>query len=269
MPDMLSYETYFFDLDGTVFIGDVLLPGVQKTLFHLRRMNKQLRFLSNTAIRTRAECLGRLRQLGLTADINEVVTAGYVSAVYFKELDGPVRVLVSGERALRFELESEGVAVTEDPLDATHVLVGMDREFTYDKLHRAMRAVRAGACLIAANPDPCCPVEGDLLPDTWSMVKAIEAAGSVQVQEVIGKPSAYYAEKVLEWSGARSERCLMIGDRLDTDIRFGASHGMHTALVLSGVTSLDDLASFPVQPDYVWKSLDELLSTTAGTDSII
>ncbi|MNI77502.1 Ribonucleotide monophosphatase NagD [compost metagenome] len=61
----------------------------------------------------------------------------------------------------------------------------------------------------------------------------------------------------------------MIGDRLDTDIQFGASHGMHTALVLSGVTSLDDLAAYPVQPDYVWKSLDELLSTAAGTDSII
>ncbi|MBY9078164.1 HAD-IIA family hydrolase [Paenibacillus sp. HN-1] len=266
---MLSYETYFFDLDGTVFIGDALLPGVQKTLFHLRSLDKQLRFLSNTAIRTRAECRDRLEMLGLTADINEIVTAGYVSAVYFRELNGPVRVLVSGERALRFELESEGVVVTDDPLEATHVLVGMDREFTYDKLHRAMRAVRAGAALIAANPDPCCPVADDLLPDTWSMVKAIEAAGGAQVQEIIGKPSAYYAAKVLEWSGAQSERCLMIGDRLDTDILFGASHGMRTALVLSGVTSLDELAAYHIQPDYVWHSLDELLSLVAGNNTPI
>lgn len=259
LPDTLSFETYFFDLDGTIFLGDILLPGVQETLCHLRSLNKQVRFLSNTTIRTRGECRDRLLQLGLAAHEEEIVTAGFMSAAYFLESHGAVRVLVAGEKALRDELVSAGVETTDDPARATHVLVGMDREFDYGKLHRAMKAVRNGAQLIAANPDPNCPVAGDLIPDTWSMVKAIEAASMGTVGEVIGKPSAYFAAKVLEWSGTSGDRCLMIGDRLDTDIVFGVSHGMRTALVLTGVASLGDLEQFPVMPDFVWTTLDELL----------
>ncbi|MCM3703157.1 HAD-IIA family hydrolase [Paenibacillus macerans] len=265
MPDTLSFETYFFDLDGTIFLGDILLPGVQETLCHLRSLNKQVRFLSNTTIRTRRECRDRLLQLGLAAHEEEIVTAGFMSAAYFLESRGAVRVLVAGEQALRDELAAVGVEMTDDPVQASHVLVGMDREFDYGKLHRAMKAVRNGARLIAANPDPNCPVAGDLIPDTWSMVKAIEAASMGAVGEVIGKPSAYFAAKVLEWSGTSGDRCLMVGDRLDTDIVFGASHGMRTALVLTGVASLGDLEQFPVMPDYVWTTLDELLGQAERT----
>ncbi len=260
MPDKLSFETYFFDLDGTIFLDDVLLPGVQETLCHLRSLNKKVRFLSNTTIRTRRECRDRLLKLGLAAHEEEIVTAGSMSAAYFGESLEVVRVLVAGEKALREELVSVGIATTEEPAEATHVLVGMDREFNYGKLHRAMKAVRSGAHLIAANPDPNCPVTGDLIPDTWSMVKAIEAASMGTVGEIIGKPSAYFAAKVLEWSGTSGDRCLMVGDRLDTDIVFGASHGMRTALVLTGVASLGDLEQFPVMPDYIWATMDEMLA---------
>ncbi|MEK3872617.1 MULTISPECIES: extracellular solute-binding protein [unclassified Paenibacillus] len=142
MPDTLSFETYFFDLDGTIFLGDVLLPGVQETLCHLRSLNKQVRFLSNTTIRTRGECRDRLLQLGLAAHEEEIVTAGFMSAAYFMESREAVRVLVAGEQALRNELVSVGVETTDDPAQATHVLVGMDREFDYGKLHRAMKAVQ-------------------------------------------------------------------------------------------------------------------------------
>lgn len=267
LPDTLSFETYFFDLDGTIFLGDVLLPGVRETLCFLRSQEKKVRFLSNTTIRTRKECRDRLRRLGLAAYEEEIVTAGSMSAVYFGERPERVRVLVAGEQALVRELAAEGVDTTENPSEATHVLVGMDREFNYGKLHRAMKAVQGGARLIAANPDPNCPVDDDLIPDTWSMVKAIEAASLGTVEEIIGKPSAYYAAKVLDWSGTDGDRCLMVGDRLDTDILFGACHGMRTALVLTGVSTLADLDRFPVRPDYIWTTMDEMLprSQRAGT----
>lgn len=260
---MLSYQTYFFDLDGTIFLGDVLLPGVQETLCHLRSLNKKVRFISNTTIRTCRECRDRLRDLGLEAYEEEVVTAGSASAAYFKELKDAATVLVVGEQALYKELASAGVITTRDAAKATHVLVGMDREFNYEKLHLAMKAVRSGAVLIAANPDPSCPVAGDLMPDTWSMVKAIEAASTGAVTAIIGKPSAYLAAKVLEWSGTSSSDCLMVGDRLDTDILFGASHGMKTALVLTGASVLDDLKNFPIKPDYIWNTMDEMLTKTS------
>ncbi len=263
MQDVLAYETYFFDLDGTIFIGDLLLPGVRQTLQYLREHGKQVLFLSNTTIRTREECRNRLRLMGIEVRTEEVVTAASVSAVYFREMQGmnnrKPQVMVIGEQALKYEMACGGNALTDEPMEATHVLVGMDRNFDYEKLHRAMKAVRAGAYLIAANPDPNCPVVGDLLPDTWAMVKAIEAASCGTVQEIIGKPSAYYAEKVLEQSGTRRENCLMVGDRMDTDIRFGLSHGISTALVLTGVTAREDLEQYSTLPDHIWTSMSEML----------
>ncbi|MGE7225465.1 HAD-IIA family hydrolase [Paenibacillus sp. PDC88] len=258
MPDVREFDGYFFDLDGTIFLGDRLLPGVKEALAYLRERGKKIYFLSNTTVRTRKECRLRLQELGLEAHEEEVVTAAYAAAVYLRE-SGLPRVFVVGDPALFAELDEQGVAHTPDPLSATHVLVGMDRGFNYDKLHQAMKAVASGAVLIAANPDPFCPAPDDRLPDTWSMVKAIETAGCSEAPTVIGKPSAYYAAKVLEWSKLSYDRCLMVGDRLETDILFGLQNGMRTALVLTGVTSRSDMECSPIRPDYVWSTMEELL----------
>lgn len=261
MPNRFDYDGYFFDLDGTILLGDKLLPGVAEALARLRGLGKKILFLSNTTTRTRAECQLRLRRLGLEAHLDEIVTAAYTSAIYLREqraTQSEPLVLIVGEPAMASELDGQGVRHTADPLAATHVLVGMDMHFDYDTLHRAMKAVRNGAALIAANPDPYCPIAGDVIPDTWAMVKAIEAASCVKPAAVIGKPSPYYAAKALEWSGLAGDRCLMVGDRLETDIRFGAYNGLHTALVLTGVASEGDIAQSPVKPDYVWRSLEQL-----------
>ncbi|MBP1991028.1 HAD-IIA family hydrolase [Paenibacillus eucommiae] len=267
MPDVLNFDGYFFDLDGTILLGDSLLPGVPETLAALRNQRKKILFLSNTTTRTRKECQTRLQKLGLESHLEEIVTAAYAAAVYLREgkLEGKpnvrdTRVFVIGEPAMLSELEEQGVEHTEDPLEATHVLVGMDMHFNYSKLHQAMKAVRNGAAMIAANPDPYCPVDGDLIPDTWAMVKAIEATSGKKPLAVIGKPSKYYGAKALESGGLPSDRCLMVGDRLETDILFGSVNGFSTALVLTGVTSEEDIGQSPVQPDFVWTSMEELLS---------
>jgi phosphoglycolate/pyridoxal phosphate phosphatase family enzyme len=256
----MDFDGYFFDLDGTILLGDRLLPGVSETLSLLRKRGKRIMFLSNTTTRTRTECQLRLEKLGLEAYMDEVVTAAYAAAVYLRDGDVEPCVFVVGEPAIGDELDGQGVQRTLDPMEATHVLVGMDMHFDYRKLHQALKAVRNGAALIAANPDPNCPIENDVIPDTWSMVKAIEAASCMEISAVIGKPSVYYAVKVLEWSGLKADRCLMVGDRLETDILFGHNHGLRTALVLTGVTSMKDMELFPVQPDYVWSSMHEFVS---------
>ncbi|MFB9753354.1 HAD-IIA family hydrolase [Paenibacillus hodogayensis] len=256
---MVDYEGYFFDLDGTVFIGERLLPGVLDTIALLREKGKKVLFLSNTTIRTRRECQERLKKLGLDAELDEIVTAAFAAAVYMREQSPQPSVLVVGEPALASELNEQGVRMTSRPEEATHVLVGMDMQFDYGTLHTAMKAVRGGAELIAANPDPNCPVVGDVIPDTWSMVKAIEAASCVEPTAIVGKPSGYYAAKVLEWSGLRGDRCLMIGDRLETDILFGSDNGLYTALVLTGVTSARDAELSPIRPDYVWHTLEQFM----------
>ena len=259
MPDVNEFDGYFFDLDGTILLGEQLLPGVPETLGALRAAGKQVLFLTNTTTRTRAECSLRLQRLGLAAEVGEIMTAAYASALYLRDQGRRTTVFVVGESALTKELEAQQIRVTADPLKATHVLVGMDMHFHYDKLHQAMKAVRNGAELIATNPDPFCPIDGDEIPDTWPLVKAIEAASCTASVVILGKPSSHYGAMVLERSGLSAERCLMVGDRLETDIMFGVTNGMRTALVLTGVTDKAQLRQFQVQPDYVWDALSDLL----------
>jgi phosphoglycolate/pyridoxal phosphate phosphatase family enzyme len=258
LQEVLDFDAYFFDLDGTVLLGDQLLPGVPEAFTLLRGHGKIIRFLTNTTVRTRSECSARLRRMGLEAWDEEVVTAAYAASVYMAEQEQTAVVLAIGEPAMKAELMECGVRMTGDWREATHVLVGMDMQFDYAKLSAAVRAVRRGAVLIAANPDPNCPVEQDVLPDTWALVRAIETASGREAAAVIGKPSFYFGSKVLEWTGLRPENCLMVGDRLETDIRFGMHFGMGTALVLTGSSTLEELAHFPKRPDYVWDSLREL-----------
>ncbi|WP_058301598.1 HAD-IIA family hydrolase [Gorillibacterium timonense] len=253
-----DFDAYFFDLDGTIYLEDRLLPGVERTLAHLRKEGKRVMFLTNTTTQTRRQCRERLEGLGLAAELDEIVTAAYLSAMYLQETDAASLIYAVGETALMEELEAAGIQLSWDPLAATHVLVGMDRAFDYRKLHAAMKAVRNGAVLIAANPDPFCPVQDDVLPDTWSMVRAIEAASSGQAGFVIGKPSAYYARKVFEKVGVPPHRCLMVGDRLETDILFGIQNGVSTALVLTGAASTQDVDATGIRPDYTLITLEEL-----------
>lgn len=264
MHDLLSFDAYCFDLDGTIFIGDRLLPGVQDTISVLRQKGKKVMFLTNTSVQTRQECQRRLARLELACQVDEIMTAAYVSGMYFQEHAPNAVVLTVGEEPMKEELRQFDVRITENPLEASHVLVGMDRQFTYEKLHRAAKALRNGAKLIAANPDPCCPVPNDVIPDTGALVKALEAAGEVQLEIVIGKPSAYFADKSLQQLGLPRERCLMVGDRLETDILLGLNNGMKTALVLTGIASREDIDSMQIYPDYVISTLDEMTSRTQG-----
>ncbi|WP_408892095.1 HAD-IIA family hydrolase [Paenibacillus taichungensis] len=259
MEDVYAYDAYCFDLDGTIYIGQMRLPGVNSFINSLRSKGKRLLFLTNTPVHTKEDCYQRLLSLGISCQPDEILTAGYLSGMYFAEHAPDAKVLVVGEEALRRELRALGIAMTEDPYQSTHVLVGMDRGFNYDKLHLAAKAVRHGAALLATNPDNCCPVQGDIIPDTGAILSSIEAASQRKASVVIGKPSRYYAEKALQLLDVDRSRCLMIGDRLETDILFGQQNGMKTALVLTGISSKEDIGKTDIVPDYIWPSFNEFI----------
>ncbi len=259
MVDLTSFDAFCFDLDGTIFIGEALLPYVHDTILQLREKGKKIMFLTNTSTQTVVDCQRRLQRLGLEVAIDEIVTAPYIAGMYLQEFYPAANVFVIGEKAMQEELDRFGITRTENPLQATHLLVGLDRTFTYEKLYLGMKAAGNGAQFIVTNPDPCCPVPNDVIPDTWALAKGIEAAGGIKIDVIIGKPSAYYAQKVLQKLGIESERCLMIGDRLETDILLGLNSGMKTALVLTGVTSRDALENHTISPDYVFSTMGDLL----------
>lgn len=264
--DIASYEAYCFDLDGTVFIGDRLLPGVEETVLELRRRGKKILFLTNSAVHTRLDCRSRLASMGLLCEEEEILTALYVSGMYFARQEPEARLYLVGEAVMHRQMELCGVAVTDRPEEATHVLIGMDRAFTYEKLRLGMNAARSGAVLVAVNPDPACPVPGGYIPDTWSIVKALETAAGLKSELVMGKPSLYYAREALRKLKLAPEQCLMVGDRLETDILMGQGSGMHTALVLTGVSTRKDMEALKIQPHYVLNGLMEILSPDAIQD---
>lgn len=256
MVNIHDFDAFCFDLDGTIYVGDELLPGVKETIDRLRRTNKKILFITNSPTLTRVECQQRLQMLGIAADLEEVMTATFLAAVYFREKHPDALVYIVGEKAIEEELGHYRLGVTKDPGKATHVLVGLDRAFTYEKLNFAMNAVRNGAKLILTNPDPVCPVPGGFISDTMAIASAIEVASGRSIDHIIGKPSAFYAEKVLEKLQIQNSRCLIVGDRLETDIMLGKANDFRTCLVLTGASSREDIEKVQIFPDYVVETME-------------
>lgn len=257
-----DFEAYCFDLDGTIYVGQQLLPGVKDTISLLRKHHKKILFITNAPTHTREDCQQLLCSLGVSTELEEVITASSLSAVYFLENFPDASIYIIGEQAITEEFRHYPLKVTKDPLQATHVLVGLDRAFTYDKLNSAMTAVRNGAKLVVTNPDPACPVPGGYIADTLAIAKAIEVAAGQRIEQVIGKPSAYYIQKIEENLNISKNKCLIIGDRLETDILMGKSNGIRTCLVLTGVSSQKDIERTNIRPDLVIENLVGLFNVT-------
>ncbi|WP_339226093.1 HAD-IIA family hydrolase [Oceanobacillus sp. FSL K6-2867] len=255
-----DYDVYSFDLDGTIYVGDTLLPGVVETLDYIRSKGKKVRFITNSSSLSREECKERLEKFGLTIQLEEVVTALYLTGLYFREQHAAARVYVVGDDQVKKELHRQYVETTDDANKATHILVGHDRNFSYDKIQHAMNAIYQGAKLIVINPDPFCPVPDGYIPDTMSFAKAIEVAGGRAIDQIIGKPTPFYADRLLELSETNPDRILIVGDRLETDIMLGQAHGFATCLVLTGVASKQDTQQSIIKPDYMIESLSELFA---------
>lgn len=258
MVNIHEFDAFCFDLDGTIYVGDQLLLGVKETIDLLRKRNKKVMFITNSPTLTRIECQKRLKKFGIDANLEEVITATFVSAVYFMEKHPNALVYIVGEKAIEEEFSRFSLKTTKNPLEATHVLVGLDRSFTYEKLNYAMNAVRNGAKLVLTNPDPACPVPGGFISDTLAIASAIEVASGQRIDHIVGKPSSFYGEKVVEKLQIKRSRCLIIGDRLETDVMLGKINNFRTCLVLTGSSSKEDIEKEQIYPDYVVENLQLL-----------
>jgi len=257
-PDIL-YDAYIFDLDGTVYLGDTLLPGAGETIRRLRALSRRTLFLSNNPTRTRRAYAERLTALGLPTPVEDVVNSSSVMVDFLQRRMPGARLFVIGERSLQEELVAGGFILTGDAATVDAVIASFDRTFDYGKLQIAFDAIRAGARFFATNADRYCPVPGGGQPDAAAMIAAVEACTGATVEAVVGKPSRYMAEAILALVDAPPERCLMIGDRLETDVLLGLNNGMDAALVLTGATSQAEAVASSIAPTYVLESLADLL----------
>jgi phosphoglycolate/pyridoxal phosphate phosphatase family enzyme len=253
------FPGYVFDLDGTVYLGDALLPGARRTVETLRAMGSRVVFLSNKPLQTRADYAAKLTHLGIPTSPDEVINSSWVLVRWLEREAPGVALFVIGEPPLLAELRAAGFHLTEQAAEVEFVVASFDRAFDYRKLQIAFDAIRARARFVATNADRYCPTPTGGLPDAAAIIGAIEGCTGKSVEVVVGKPSPITARAILDRLQLPASECIIVGDRLETDILMGQEAGMATGVVLTGVTTPALLAASEIQPDYVLHRLDELL----------
>jgi len=254
----LPHRGWLFDLDGTIYLGDALIPGADAVIAALRADGRRVAFLSNKPLQTRDEYARKLTRLGIPASSDDVVNSSLVLARHLAAIDPGAAVFVIGEPPLIAELEAHGLEVRLDHR-VRWVVIAFDRTFDYAKLNTALQAVRGGARLIATNPDRTCPTEDGEIPDCAGMIAAVEAVTGHTVEIIVGKPCSIILDVALATLGVPDAECVVVGDRIETDIVMGRRRGLATVLVLSGVTRADDPRIAEIRPDAVLPSVRELV----------
>jgi NagD protein len=248
-----------FDLDGTVYLDDRLTDGARETLAWVRAIGAGVAFLTNHPLERGAVYAQKLRSLGIPVRDDEVVTSLDALTAYLLSHPPGGPVLPLTEPLVADVLREAGFEVTGDPARAAMVVVSWDRGFDYAKLLAGFRAVRAGARIVATNPDPFCPTADGGMPDCAAMLAALEASTGARAEAVVGKPSVHMAAAVLGRLGLPASSILMVGDRLLTDVGLARTAGMVSGLALTGATSMADVESAERPPDVVLARLTDLI----------
>lgn len=264
MSKNASVRGFIFDLDGTIYLGENAIAGAPQLIAELRQRGFGIVFVSNKPLQQRKVYAEKLTRLGIPTGVDNVLNSSLVMARYLlREMPGAT-IFAIGEQPLLDELAAAGLSLSEDPQEIDVVVASFDRTFDYRKLDIGFRALRRGARFFATNADRTCPVEGGELPDAAAVIGALEGCSGRQLELVVGKPSSLILDMALEQLGVPAEECLMVGDRLETDILMGHQAGMSTAVVLTGVTQRQDIAGAPAAPDYVLDSVADLLDHLPG-----
>lgn len=251
-------DGFVIDLDGTVYKGKQAIDGAVETINYLKWLDKRMVFLSNRGNISRKMCHDKLCEMGFDVKEEEILLTSTVTANYLRKHHVGCQVWVLGEQGLKDELEFADIKLAEKPESADWLVITLHETLTYRDLNQAFRAVRHGARIIATNADKTFPGdEGDSI-DVAGMIGAIVNSTGKAVDVVMGKPSRLMAEAALEALRLPPEKCMIIGDSLESDIKLGKQALMKTALVLTGSVKKEEAESSSLMPDLIWNSLADL-----------
>jgi HAD superfamily hydrolase (TIGR01450 family) len=263
VPDRL-YEGYVFDLDGTIYLGDEILPGAKRLIEQLRKQDKRVVFLSNNPTKDPRMYSEKLTRLGLPTSEEETVNTVVTMTQWLLQNEPDAVVFPISEEPLIRSLREAGIKMSEDPAEIDIVIASYDRTFEYRKLQIAFDAIwfHKRARLVTTNPDRYCPFPGGRgEPDAAAIVGAIEACTGAKCEVNTGKPDPIMLETIMQMVGLDVSECVMTGDRLYTEIRMALDAGMPSAVVLTGETTAEMLEAEPEEnkPDYVLDRIDRLI----------
>ena len=231
MFEIEKIRLFAFDLDGTLYVGENLLPGAAELLRYLRE-KCQIVFFTNNSSKTVSQVHEKLNRLGIECKLHEVYTSSSVTAAYLKE-SGIDNLYVVGSQGFRDELQNYGIRIVEDD-SAENLVVGLDFDFNYNKVAIALSILLSGGKFIACNEDRSFPAgENKFLPGCGAMVGAISTAADKRPDFIVGKPNTYILSKISEAFNVKHDEIVVVGDSYESDIKMALNYDSHAILINS------------------------------------
>lgn len=255
LEELRARKGFICDMDGVIYLGNQLLPGVAEFVNWLNENDKRFLFLTNSSERSPKELQQKLQRMGLDIGEEHFYTSALATAAFLKKQAPGCTAFVIGAPGLLNALYDVGVTMND--VDPDYVIVGETASYNYEVITKAVRLVLNGARLIATNSDLTGPTEFGIAPACRSLVAPIELATGKKAY-FMGKPNPLMMRTGLQLLGVHSEEAAMVGDRMDTDVIAGMESGLATVLVLSGCTSRADVDNYPYRPTFTLNGVGEI-----------
>ena len=255
LEELRARKGFICDMDGVIYLGNQLLPGVAEFVNWLNENDKRFLFLTNSSERSPKELRQKLQRMGLDIGEEHFYTSALATAAFLKKQAPGCTAFVIGAPGLLNALYDVGVTMND--VDPDYVIVGETASYNYEVITKAVRLVLNGARLIATNSDLTGPTEFGIAPACRSLVAPIELATGKKAY-FMGKPNPLMMRTGLQLLGVHSEEAAMVGDRMDTDVIAGMESGLATVLVLSGCTSRTDVNDYPYRPTCILNGVGDI-----------
>ncbi len=258
MVDKTIFEKtkyFIIDMDGTFYLGNKIIPGADGFLDKLLASGRDFRFFTNNSSNNVEVCQNKLAAMGYPVEKEKIIVSTHVAINYLKKHHNGERIYLLGNERLTGDMLAAGINLVDDEPDV--VVLGFDTTLTYEKISKAANFIAGGAVYIATHPDYNCPLAVGFMPDTGSMIEMF-AASTGKRPIVMGKPMEETVNYITDSLGCSRDEIAFVGDRLMTDIAIGANHGIKSALVLSGVTDMQEYERSDIKASVVVKDLASL-----------
>ncbi|MBQ2818770.1 MAG: HAD family hydrolase [Clostridia bacterium] len=255
MEQLRAKKGFICDMDGVIYHGNRLLPGVKEFVEWLYKNDKKFLFLTNASSKTPRELQLKLKRMGLEIDESHFYTSALATAKFVSRQMPGCSAYIIGDPGLFNALHDAGI--TFNDVDPDYVIVGETNNYNYDCICRAVHHVLNGAKLIGTNTDMTGPSENGIIPACRALVAPIEKTTG-KIAYYVGKPNPLMMRTGLRLLGVHSEEACMIGDRMDTDIVAGVESGLDPILVLSGVTTPEIMQQYPYRPRLILNGVGDI-----------
>lgn len=254
--EIKAKKGFICDMDGVIYHGNKILDGVREFITWLNSEQKNYLFLTNSPERTPLELSRKLARMGLDVSPDHFYTSALATAKFLSTQTQGASAYVIGEAGLMNALYDAGIYMND--VNPDYVVVGETRTYNFEKIEKAIALVNSGARLIGCNPDVTGPTETGIMPATGALISPIEIATGKKAY-FVGKPNPFIIRHAMRKLNTHSVDTVIIGDRMDTDIVSGIESSIETVLVLSGVTSREEVNNFPYRPTYILDGVGDIV----------